>query len=84
MSNLSYQKLLEKYKETKEENKKLKKGDNQELVKTKESLNYYYYAYKKQSEENKEMKDRIKVLEKEKIELSILVDYLRGEYNGRI
>lgn len=76
MGNMSHQTLLEKYNVLKEENKKLKKERENEY---KSQLEYYYNAYKKIQDKNEELKQENKKLKKDKIELSILIDYLRGK-----
>ena len=76
MGNMSHQALLEKYAAVVKENKKLKKEKENEY---KSQLEYYYNAYKKIQDKNEELKQENKKLKKDKIELSILVDYLRGK-----
>lgn len=71
MGSLSYATLLKRYKE-------LKKN------KEKQCSMYYYEAYKKQKEDIENLKNEIKKIKKDNIELSLLIEYLRGNYNGRI
>lgn len=71
MAYLSYRTLSKRYEE-------LKKN------KEKQCSMYYYEAYKKQKEDIANLKDEIKRIKKDNIELSLLIEYLRGNYNGRI